>query len=71
MKFKAQVKILEDRDIHYTTEYLEIDQELMTEIKNIAQQRHNNCYQHDGNELQKGERKIKIKNHRQKVHGEK
>ena len=33
MNLKAQTEILDDRTIHYTTIYIEIDQESMTEIK--------------------------------------
>ena len=35
-KLKAQVELLEDRATHNTTKYLEIDQELLTEIKELC-----------------------------------
>ena len=44
-KLKAQVELLEDRTTHYTTKYIEIDQEVLTEIKELCQQQqHNNSY---------------------------
>ena len=33
MKLKAQTEILEDKSSHYKTKYQEIDQELITEIR--------------------------------------
>ena len=39
MKLKAQIEILEDRDLHYTTKKLEVNLELVTETGNFAPQR--------------------------------
>ena len=36
MKLKAQKEILEDKTIHYKTKYQEIDQGLITEIKELC-----------------------------------
>ena len=35
-KLNAQVKILEDKTLHYTTKYLEIDDELLAEIETLC-----------------------------------
>ena len=36
MKLKAQTEILEDKTTHYKTKYQEIDQELITEIRELC-----------------------------------
>ena len=36
MKLKAQTEILEDKTTHYKTKNQEIDQELITEIKELC-----------------------------------
>ena len=36
MKLKAQIEILEEKTTHYKTKYHEIDQELITEIKELC-----------------------------------
>ena len=36
MKLKAQIEILEDKTTHYKTKYQEIDQELITEIRELC-----------------------------------
>ena len=36
MKLKAQTEILEDKTTNYKTKYLEIDQELITEMRELC-----------------------------------
>ena len=36
MKLKAQTEILEDKTTHYKTKYQEMDQELITEIRELC-----------------------------------
>ena len=36
MELKAQTKILEDKITHYKTKYQEVDQELITEIRELC-----------------------------------
>ena len=35
-KLKANIQILEDKTVHYSTKYLEIDEELLNEIKSLC-----------------------------------
>ena len=61
MKWKSQTEILKDKTTHYKTKYQEIDQELITEIRNTTIPKRTM-----GKELQKGGRKILNK---RKPHG--
>ena len=60
MKLKAQTEILKDKTTHYETKYQEIDQKLITEIKDLCSIETQPLLKKTiGKELQKGGRKIK------------
>ena len=68
-KLKAQAEILEDKTTHYKTKYQEIDQELMTEIRELYPIETQPFFKNYGEKTAKRKKKNQEKSWTKNLHG--